>query len=109
MSSEFSEYVLDLLEASGGISKSRMFGGYAIRKFGMTIALIFQDEIYFKVNESNIDDYKALNSRPFTYEKKGKMITMSNWLLPIEILEDEERLMEFVEKSYQVALKAKGI
>ena len=109
MSSEFIEYVIELLEPSGGISKSRMFGGYAIRKFGLAIALVFQDEIYFKVNESNVEDYKALNSRPFTYEKKGKIITMSNWLLPVEVLEDEERLKEFVEKSYQVALKAKGL
>lgn len=84
-----------------------MFGGYAIYKFGVTIAIIIEDEIYFKTDNSNIEDYKKLNSKPFTYEKKGKIITMSNWSLPAEILEDQEKLMGFIEKSYQVALKAK--
>lgn len=107
MSNEFVEYVLELLEPSGGITKARMFGGYVVRKFGVAIALIFEDEIYFKVDENNIDDYKKLNSRPFTYEKHGKIVTISNWVLPIEILEDEEKLMQFTEKSYQAALKKK--
>ena len=84
-----------------------MFGGYAIYKFGITIAIIIQDEIYFKVNDINIDDYTKINSRPFTYEKKGKIIALSNWYLPIEILEDQEKLMEFVDKSYLVALMTK--
>ena len=105
--SEFLEYILDSLEASGGISSTKMFSGHAIKKYGLTIALIFEDEVYFKTNESNIDDYKNLNSKPFTYEKKGKTITISNWLLPIEILENPEKLMEFVNRSYQVALDAK--
>lgn len=107
MSDELINYIMELLEVSGGITKTRMFGGYAIRKFGLTIALFIDGEAYFKVDESNIDDYKALNSNPFTYEKKGKIITVSNWSLPIEILEDDIRLRGFVEKSYQVAIKSK--
>ena len=105
--SEFLEYILELLKPSGGITSTRMFGGYAIKKYGLAIALIFEDEIYFKTDKSNIDDYKNLNSKPFTYEKKGKTITISNWLLPVEILEDQEKLMKFTDKSYQVALKAR--
>ena len=104
---EFLEYILELFEPSGGISTRRMFGGYAIRKNDVPIALIFQDEIYFKVDDSNRPDYEKMNSKPFTYEKKGKTITVSNWKLPIEILEDTDTLMQWIEKSYHVALKAK--
>lgn len=104
---EFLEYILELLEPSGGITSCRMFGGYAIRKNGLPIALIFQDEIYLKVDDSNRSAYKAMDSRPFTYEKGGKTIVVSNWKVPIEILEDSEQLMEWTEQSYQVALAAK--
>ena len=83
--SEFIEYILELLEPSGGISLKRMFGGYSVCKFGLSIALIFEDEIYFKVDDSNRSDYEAINSEPFTYEKKGKTIIVSNWKVPIEI------------------------
>lgn len=105
--SEFLEYILELLEPSGGISSCRMFGGYAIRKNSLPIALIFDYEIYFKVDDSNRADYEAIDSTPFTYKKGNKTITISNWTLPLEILEDPDILMQWVDKSYQVALKAK--
>ena len=105
--SEFLEYVLEQLEVCENISYARMFGGYVIRKNSLPIALIFDNEIYFKVNESNKEDYKKLGSKPFTYEKKGKTIEISNWKLPIEILEDPEELKKWVEKSYQVSLATK--
>ena len=104
---EFLEYVLELMEPFGEISSCRMFGGYAIRKSGLPIALIFKNEIYFKVDDSNRADYEALGSTPFTYEKGGKTIVVSNWKLPVEILEDTERLKKWVEKSYDVAFKAR--
>ena len=104
---EFLEYVLDLLEEMPGIDHRGMFGGYAIRKYGLAFALIIDNEIYFKVDDTNIDDFKALDSRPFTYEKKGKVIVVSNWSLPDQILEDSDLLPHWVEKSYQVALRKK--
>jgi len=102
--SEFIHYVMELLEPCGGITSCRMFGGYAIRKHGLPIALIFDDEIYLKVDDSNKADYEAYGSVPFSYEKNGKIILVSNWKVPIEILEDVDRLPQWVEKSYQVAL-----
>ncbi|MBT5654951.1 MAG: TfoX/Sxy family protein, partial [Alphaproteobacteria bacterium] len=103
----FLEYILELLEPSGGIASCRMFGGYAIRKNGLAIALVFDDEIYLKVDDSNRTDFESMGSKPFTYEKGGKIITISNWKVPIEILEDSEKLIKWSEKAYQVAFKAK--
>jgi DNA transformation protein len=107
MASEFLEYILELLEPLGGITFARMFGGYAIRKNGLPIALLFNDEVFFKVDDSNRADYEALGSEPFTYQKNGKTIIISNWKLPLEILEDSDELMQWVEKSYQVARRAR--
>jgi DNA transformation protein and related proteins len=83
-----------------------MFGGYTIRKNGLSFALIFDDEIYFKVDDTNRKDYERMESTPFTYEAKGKVITVSSWKVPIEVLEDFATLMEWIEKSYQVAMRA---
>jgi DNA transformation protein len=107
MTSEFHDYILELLEPAGGITSARMFGGYVIRKHGLPIALVIQDRVYFKVDDSNRADFEALGSRPFTYAKKGKTITVSNWEVPIEILEDIDELMLWVDKAYRVAIKAK--
>jgi len=70
MTNEFLEYILELLEPSGDISSRRMFGGYAIRKNGFTIAFIFEGELYFKVNESNRSDFESAESKPFTYNTR---------------------------------------
>ena len=104
---QFLEYVLELLEPAGSISSGRMFGGYVIRKSGLPIALIIRDEVYFKVDDSNRADYEALGSEPFTYKAKGKTVAISNWMLPVDELEDPDRMMEWVDKSYKVAMKSK--
>jgi len=59
------------------------------------------------VDESNQADYEAMSSSPFSYEKKGKTIIVSNWKVPIEILEDPGELIQWTEKAYQVAFRAK--
>lgn len=107
MSKEFLAYVLEQLEPSAGITTKRMFGGFAIRKHGLPIALLFEDQVYFKVGDSNQADYEAAGSEPLTYNAKGKTIVVSNWSLPADVLEDSDLLKEWAEKSYQVALKGK--
>ena len=107
MTNEFLEYILELLEPAKNISLHKMFGGYIIRKNGLPIALISYDELYFKVNETNRSDFESIGSEPFTYEAKGKIRSLSYWKLPIEILEDSNKLMDWIEKAYQVALEAR--
>jgi len=106
MKDEYLDYILELLEPAGDISSGRMFGGYAIYKNKLPIALSFDDTLYFKVDLENQADYQAVGSHPFTYEKGGKTIKISNWMVPIEILDDPEQLLEWTEKAYQVALRA---
>ena len=69
----------------------------------MPIGLIFGDELYFKVNDRNLEDYKLLNSEPFSYQKKGKTINISNWRVPVEVLEDADTLIDWALKAYLAA------
>lgn len=107
MSNEFLNYILELLEPSGGITSRKMFGGCLIRKNGLPIGLVVDGEIYFKVNESNLPDFETLNSEPFSYEARNKTIALSYWRVPIEVLEDQDKLMEWSEKAYQASLESK--
>ena len=58
-------------------------------------------------SQSNINDYKSAFSKPFTYKKNGKDISLSNWSIPSEILEDRDLFIEWFLKSYRVALDKK--
>ena len=103
------DYILDVLSLLGNIKARKMFGGYGIYKNATCFALIINDVLYFKVGDANLPDYKAKNSRPFSYtSKNGKSVAMSYWELPPDILEDHNELARWVEKSFAVAQSTKN-
>lgn len=107
MSKYYLEYVLDLLSHCGSITSRAMFGGHGIYKNGVIFAIIAHDELYFKVDKSNIDLYKKLGSETFTFETNSRVSVMSYWKVPLLIMEDEAKLKDWVEQSYTISLKIK--
>ena len=99
---EFINFILESLESMNGISWGIMFGGYVIRRNDLPIGLVFDDELYFKVNSRTLSDYQDLNSEPFSYKKQSKTIKLSNWRAPAEVLEDNETFQIWAEKAYFV-------
>lgn len=105
----FLQYVeQDLLGRIPGITSRAMFGGYGIYKNGVIFAIIADDRLYFRVTESNIDDYKHSGSEPIVYQRGNhKKTTMPYWLLPEEIMEDPEKIPAWVEKAVQASKESK--
>ncbi len=97
----------DVLSKIRGITSRAMFGGYGIYKNGVIFAIIAESNLYFKVGDLNIDDYKELDSEPFVYVGKNRQITMSYWLVPEEIIYDVDLIEEWVEKSVAVGQDSK--
>jgi len=104
---EYLNYFLeDCLNQDSNFSVKSMFWWYAIYKNWKIFSIFIDDIIYFKAWENNIDDYKKLKSKPFTYKKKNWDISvMSYWEIPETILEDKEQLDIWIEKSLQVKSK----
>lgn len=96
---EFVSYIKDLLKPFPGISFRKMFGGYGVYKNSKIFALIADDELYFKANENSVRIFKKAGSERFCYQAKGKIIYLNYWIVLPEILEDEEKLKEWVELS----------
>ena len=110
MKSSFVDYVTDdLLGGTSGVRSRAMFGGYGIYKNDTIFAIIVDDELYYKVDDSNRRDFEKLNSEPFTYAAKGrKRVTMSYWKLPAEVMDDSQLLEEWTDKAMRVAIKRAG-
>ena len=106
---EFLTFILqDVLEGIPGITSRMMFGGYGIYQDGLIFALIAYDQLYFKVGDSNRFEYEAMGSKPFTYQQKGhRKATMSYWLVPPEVMQDKDRMREWVDKSVKVSKAGK--
>ena len=101
--------VYDLLGDIPGITSRAMFGGWGIYKNGTIFAIIFDGALYFKDDDTNRADFERLGSHPFVYKQGNRKPTaMSYWLVPEGILEDRERLPEWVERSVNVSLNSKA-
>ncbi len=93
----------DVLGHIPQISARAMFGGYGIYQDGLIFAIIAEDQLYFKVDDSNRAEYEALGSHPFVYSQGNhKKATMSYWLVPESVLEDKEAIRLWVEKSVRI-------
>src|SRR3990167_9090921 len=105
----FHEFVMsEVFREIPNVTSRKMFGGFGIYQNGIFFALIDQGELYFKVDEGNLKDCEAQGSKPFVYKgHNGREVTMSYWLLPADILEDIDKLSDWVEKSVEAAKRGK--
>jgi len=103
MSPGFADYVVDMLSALGDVSTKRMFGGGGVYVNGIMFALIADDCLYFTVDDINKCDYETAGSSAFTYMKNDKPYAMSYWLLPEDIMENDELRIEWAVRAWEAA------
>src|SRR3954468_15215261 len=102
----FLQYVLEQLERLGGVSSRRMFGAVGLYRDDVFFALIDDDTLYFKVDDSTRPDYASRGMepfRPYGPDREG----MQYYCVPAEILEDAEALGEWVQRATAVARQAR--
>lgn len=84
-----------------------MFGGVGIYAGNLFFALIADDTLYFKVDDSNRPDFEARDMGPFRpFGETGEV--MQYYCVPEELLDDPESLGAWAEKAIAVARRAKG-
>lgn len=105
MSDSFRTYVLEQLRrVRSDIRDRSMFGGVGIYSGDLFFALIADDTLYFKVDESNRPDFEARGLLPFRpYGDSGEV--MQYYEIPEELLEDPEALGHWSERAIAVALR----
>jgi len=104
VSQGFREYVKEQLDRVTPVTLRSMFGGLGVYSRGLFFALIDDDTLYFKVDDSNRADYETRGMgsfRPFSDDR----MTMQYYELPAEVLEEKEALRAWVGKSLAAALK----
>lgn len=102
----FVEYVVhDLLAGVEGVRARAMFGGHGIYRDEVMFAIIVDDQLYFKVDDTNRKEYEEKDRRPFTYVSRGRRVTMSYWEVPAEVLDDREEIERWAQRSYNIGRK----
>jgi DNA transformation protein len=105
VSSEYVNYILDQLTCVGEVTSRRMFGGAGLYLKGIFFALIANDVVYFKVDDSNRGEYETKEMGPFKPFGE-KSYAMHYYEVPIEVVEDGDTLRVWAEKALDVAQRA---
>ena len=104
---DYLNYCLEILAPHGTITFRRMFGGFGLYRDGLFFAIIADDTLFFKVDDTTRTTFTDYDSEPFTYDKKGKSYNLNYYEVPVDVLENETLLEEFVEAACAVAERAK--
>lgn len=107
VSQSFRTFVLDQLgRALPRIRARSMFGGVGIYSGDLFFALLADDTLYFKVDDSNRPDFVAKGMKPFLPYGDEREV-MQYYEVPADLLEEPEALRPWAEKSIAVAARKK--
>lgn len=120
-SSEYVEYICDLLVGLPDIKSKNFFGGVALHAAIFTgefaknssaddiqFAMIQNDELYFVVDDQTRPKYEAKGMQAFSYNKKsGLVMVRKYYTAPEELFEDDELMLEWAKEALESAIRLK--
>lgn len=101
---EYRAFALEQLARVAPVTARGMFGGVGIYSDGLFFALLDDDTLYLKVDDTNRGDFEAAGMGPFRPFGEAQQ-AMQYYELPADLLEDPDRLRPWVEKALAVALR----
>ena len=103
----FKEFVLDQLGALPDVRARAMFGAHGLYSGGRFFGILDEGRLFFKTNAQSQADYTACGMEPFTYESKGRTLTMSYHEVPPDVLENAPELVVWAHRAIQIAASSK--
>lgn len=107
VSASYKAFVLEQLSAVEPVTARAMFGGVGIYASGLFFALMDDDRLYFKVDDLSRKAYLDEGMGAFDPFKNGEQVMNGYYELPGEVLEDEDRLPDWMREALAVAMRAK--
>jgi DNA transformation protein len=103
----FKEFVLDQLAALPDLRAKAMFGAHGIYSGEHFFGILDDGRLFFKTDAATEKDFLERHMPPFTYEMKGKTMTMGYHEVPPEILDQPHELVLWARKAIAVAVAKK--
>jgi DNA transformation protein len=103
----FKDFIRDQLAGFGPVTIRNMFSGAGIYADGVMFALLANDVLYLKADETSARAFAAEGMSPFTYRRSGKApVAMSYWEVPPRLLEEPDELAEWAREAHRIACAA---
>lgn len=102
----FATFVVEQLDGCGPIATKRMFGGLGIYSGETFFALIDDDVLYLKVDDSTRPEFERAGCEAFRPYGDDREST-NYYSVPLAVLEDAETLAAWGRKAIAAALRTK--
>ena len=102
----FADFVVEQLDGCGAISTKRMFGGVGVYCGDVFFAIIDNDILYLKVDDTTRRDFVRAGSGPFKPYGDDRT-TIGYYNVPVSVLEDADALVKWSRRAIAVAMTAR--
>lgn len=107
VSKAYLEFIGEQLAALGHVTSRKMFGGAAVYVDGDIIALIADDVLFLKADETTQPDFISEGCGPFTYmTKDGEHSLNTYWRAPDRLFDDIDAMHDFARKALKASRRA---
>lgn len=104
VSQGFVDLLQEILVPLGAVSVRRMFGGAGLHCDGVMFALLSDDALYLKADETTRPAFEAEGLGPFGYATKdGDRVLTSYWRAPERLLDEPEECVHWARQALGVA------
>lgn len=103
---DFVQHVVELLQSLGPVTARRMFGGHGVFLDGLMFALIADNVLFFKADDESRARFTDEGLQAFSYNKQGKVMSLSYYQAPEETLEDRQAMASWGNLGFSCALRA---
>jgi len=105
----FKEFVLDQLSALPDLRAKAMFGAHGLYSDEKFFAILDEGRLFFKTNAETQTEYTDRGMGPFTFEMKGKAMSMAYHEVPPDVLEQPHELVFWARRAIALATAKKKI
>jgi DNA transformation protein len=99
----------ELLAPLGGVRVKRMFGGHGLYVDEVFVAIIANDDLFLKTDDTSRPAFEAAGCRPFEFQTAdGKSVAMSYWSAPAEAMDSPVQMLPWARQALASALRARA-
>jgi DNA transformation protein and related proteins len=104
----FKEFILDQLGTLPDLRARAMFGAHGLYCGETFFGILDEGRLFFKTDAGSQKDYTAQGMGPFTYQAKGKTVTLGFHEVPPDVLENAPELGAWARQALKIAVAAKS-
>ncbi len=97
----------EMFQSVGPVTVKRMFGGKSIYVRSIIIAIETDGEIFLKADALSAPQFASAGARQWTYDGKGKSVSMPYWTIPDDAFDDPEVMAKWVHLAMEAGQRAK--